>query len=235
MSGFRGYATTDAVPTTLQILNGEPPANSARVVVDTLPGHRYRYSGGGYVALQQLIADVSGQPYADYLRDTLLLPLGMPHSTFAQPLPAFLAASAAAGHAASGAMVPGQWRVYPELGPAGLWSTPSDLARFAIALGKAPRGESDLLRQDLAQQMATPHASDPDQGTWGLGVQLIDAGTVQWLSHGGGNAGYRCRMLVAPETGQGVIVMTNSDSGGELIHEILASLGKAYGWPGFGG
>ena len=51
--GFAGYASDAAIPSLVQILNGEKPANSAAIRVDTEPGTRWRYSGGGYVIIQQ--------------------------------------------------------------------------------------------------------------------------------------------------------------------------------------
>jgi CubicO group peptidase (beta-lactamase class C family) len=84
--GFRGYASTEPVPTVLQIVNGEPPANSRAIRVDTFPGARWRYSGGGYTVMQQLLVDVSGKPFPELMRTQVLDPLGMKHSTYEQPL-----------------------------------------------------------------------------------------------------------------------------------------------------
>jgi len=59
--GFLGYRSDDALPTLQQILDGEPPANSPPVRVDTIPGAREIYSGGGFVVLQFLMQEVSGR------------------------------------------------------------------------------------------------------------------------------------------------------------------------------
>ncbi len=234
VAGFRGYGAGQPVPTTRQILTGEPPANSGPVTVDTPPGRRYFYSGGGYTIVQQLVSDLAGRPYGDYLRDSLLRPLGMTHSTFEQPLPQALWPQAAVGHTARGAPIPGRWMTHPELGAAGLWTTPSDLARFAIEVQRARQGEPGaLLDVDLAQAMLKTQVEDERQGAWGLGVNVGGEGQGRWFSHGGGNYGYRCRLIALPATGQGLLVMTNAESGGELIHEILLSVATEYNWPGF--
>ena len=69
---------------------------------------------------------------------------------------------------ADGSPLPGKWRVYPEMAPAGLWSTPSDLGRFAIGLARSVRGESGaIIGKDAAAQLMTR-----GPGNWGLGVDL---------------------------------------------------------------
>ena len=55
VEGFRGYAFGEEVPNLEQILNGELPANSPPIRVDLVPGTQYRYSGGGYMIVQQLL------------------------------------------------------------------------------------------------------------------------------------------------------------------------------------
>src|ERR1041384_8588324 len=124
------------------MLEGEKPANSAPIRVDTTPGEKFRYSGGGYVILQQLMMDVTGKPFPELMQKMLLQKLGMTHSTFQQPLPPALASTAAAGHLPNGKEMEGKWFVLPELGPAGLWTTPTDLARLLIEVQKARLGKS---------------------------------------------------------------------------------------------
>ena len=86
--GFPGYAAGVPVPSVDDVLAGRPPANTQGVVVDTAPGTAWRYSGGGYTVVQKLIGDVTGLPFAQVLRDEVLRPAGMTHSSFAQPLDA---------------------------------------------------------------------------------------------------------------------------------------------------
>ena len=60
VGGFRGYPVGAPVPSLVQILDGQAPANSAPVRVDQVPGSQWRYSGGGYLVMQQMIIDVTG-------------------------------------------------------------------------------------------------------------------------------------------------------------------------------
>lgn len=86
--GFPGYAEGAKVPTISEVLDGVPPANTPPVRVDTAPGTQWRYSGGGYVVVQQALIDMTHRSFPELMRNTVLRPLGMTSSTFEQPLPA---------------------------------------------------------------------------------------------------------------------------------------------------
>src|SRR5262245_5289427 len=139
--GFPGYAADAKLPSVTQILDGTPPANTQAIRVDMLPGSQWRYSGGGYVLSQQVLADVTGVPLPKLLRDTVLAPLGMTLSTYEQPLPAARLAEVAMPHNGEGQPLPEGPHVYPELAAAGLWTTPSDLARYALGVQAALAGK----------------------------------------------------------------------------------------------
>ena len=81
-----GYQAGEYMPTTVQVLNGEKTSNEP-VRVDRVPGKEFRYSGGGYVVVQQLMADVTGKSFPALMHDLVFEPLGMTHSTFEAPLP----------------------------------------------------------------------------------------------------------------------------------------------------
>jgi CubicO group peptidase (beta-lactamase class C family) len=227
--GFPGYASDEPVPTVVQILNGEKPANTDPIRVDIIPGTLWRYSGGGYVVLQTLLSDVTGKPFPQIMQELVLGPAGMTHSTYQQPLPQNRASEAAAPYLSSGDPVKGGWHTYPEMAPAGLWTTPSDLARMAMEVQSEYAGKSSkILSQNMARQMLTPQI-----GTWGLGFGLESPGGKPTFGHGGANAGFRCNIETYTDSGQGFVVMTNSDSGGELTEEIFRAVAKEYGWPDY--
>lgn len=228
VSGFPGYATSEQIPSPVQVLDGEKPANTSPVRIDMIPGSQWRYSGGGFVVTQLLVADVSGKPFQEYMQTTVLAPLGMTHSTFEQPLPRDKAEQAASAHLANGEVIKGRWHVYPELAAAGLWSTPSDLCRFAIELQKSVAGGSNkIISHEMAVKMLAPGI-----GNWGLGVGLGEstAEEKRSFSHGGGNKGFICVLFAFVNKGQGAVVMTNSENGNELVMEILRGLSSVYGW-----
>jgi CubicO group peptidase (beta-lactamase class C family) len=227
--GFLGYPVGKAVPTLRQILEGEKPANSPAIRVDMPPGAKFRYAGGGYIILQQLIMDVTGVSFPELMQKTLLKKLGMTHSTFQQPLSPDLVTAAAAGHLPDGKEIKGKWFVLPELAPAGLWTTPTDLARFVIEVQKSRLGRSNkVLSAASTRQMLTPETENI-----ALGLVVDGQGSSARFSFAGANVGYKCRMLGYMNSGQGVVVMTNSENGAELIAEIIRSVAAEYGWPDF--
>lgn len=227
--GFAGYAAGEPVPSMVQILNGEKPANSDPIRVDVVPGTIWRYSGGGYVVMQLLLTEQTGKPFPALLHDLVLGPAGMTHSTYQQPIPANLRASAATPYRASGEPVKGGPHTYPEMAPAGLWTTPSDLDRLAIELEKEYAGTSQkILSQAMMRQMLTRQKDD-----WGLGFALVPANHPLRFSHGGANEGYRSDWQNYVGSQQGVAIMTNSDSGGDVAEEYLRAVAKEYGWPDF--
>ena len=87
---YPGYPRSGPVPTPLQSLAGELPAVTPPVLADPAAACRFSYSGAGYAVVQQLIADVTGLPFASAVGELVLGPLGMRDSTFEQPLPARL-------------------------------------------------------------------------------------------------------------------------------------------------
>lgn len=224
--GFPGYAEGDPVPTLAQVLDGGKPANTAPVRVDIPPGREWRYSGGGYTVLQQLLIDVTHRPFPDLVQGTVLQPLGMDDSTCEQPLPPRLRGRAATAHGGDGRPIAGRYHTYPEMAAAGLWTTPTDLARFAIEISRALAGRSRLLSAAAAREMLTVQK----QG-YGLGLSLTGTGKAARFGHGGANAGFRCQMVAYAETGQGAVVMTNADRGDRLAGEILRTIAAEYDWP----
>lgn len=236
VSGYLGYGSGQPVPTLLQVLKGQAPATSAPVEVQFRPGQTYVYSGGGYEVVQLLMQDATGQPFAELMRLRLLGPLRMNSSSFTQPLPEKLAVHAAVAHLASGQPVAGRWHTYPELAAAGLWSTPTDLARWLLALSDSARNRQNaFLNRDTTQQMLSDHT--PGLARWfsghayGLGLKLHGRGRTFSLSHLGINEGYRALAIMYPNTGQGLVVMTNGENGEALIQEIVRSVASTYHWP----
>ncbi len=222
--GFPGYTQTDKFPTDIEVLNGQ--GNTAPIYVDTLPGAISRYSGGGYTIVGRAIEDISGQSFADYMQAVVLSPLGMKHSTFIQPLPKELHAQASAAFDKKGEMYAGLWHNYPEQAAAGLWTTPSDLARFAIGIQEAFAGKSEkVLSQDITEVMLTK-----DKWSYGLGPGLRGEGDSLIFQHGGKNAGYTCQLFSYAKRGDAMVVMSGSDNAARLIEEIQRAAAELYGW-----
>ncbi|MFO7693433.1 MAG: serine hydrolase [Vicinamibacterales bacterium] len=226
VSGFPGYSANAPVPALVQVLDGQKPANTAAIGADIAPGTIWRYSGGGYTVMQQLLMDVTGRPFPLLLAELVLQPVGMSDSSYEQPLPEPRRAAAASGHRADGSLLPGRFHTYPEMAAAGLWTTPTDLARFLIEIQQALQGRSKVLTPATARQMVAVQ-----KGNYGLGLSIEGAGTSAAFGHGGANAGFKCQMTAFIESGRGAVVMTNGDQGGRLASEVLRAVAAEYGWP----
>lgn len=224
--GFAGYARTEAAPDILSVLGGVAPATNAPARVVSTPGAEVAYSGLGYALLQLALMDQLQKPFEAILDETVLQPLGMSDSTFAQQLPEPLQARTARGHLGVGAAVEGGWRVHPELAAAGLWTTPADLATLIIDVAKSRRGDPGrLLSSDLTRQMLSLQ-----QDGMGLGFVVREDGAQGYFAHSGGNTGYFAHFEMLADTGQGIVIMTNSDAGQALSSLLIASVANEYDW-----
>lgn len=223
--GFPGYDVDETLPTLVQIFNGEKPANTAPIRVDFIPGSDERYSGGGITIEQQLMMDVSGQQFPALMKESVLDKLGMSDSSYEQPQPAARAALTAVGTYGSGKPVHGKWHVYPEMAAAGLWTTPTDLAKFAIEIALSRNGKSNkVLSQKTTEEMLTIQSKN-----FGIGFAVSKDHPGEF-GHDGADEGFQAMLVMNSETGQGVALMANSDYGILVAQEYARSLAKEYNW-----
>lgn len=234
VSGFPGYTTAESVPSLAQVLEGEPPANTPRIEVNILPGLTCRYSGGGSLIAQQVIVDRLGKPFPQFMRELVLEPLGMADSTFEQPLPAAWTRRAATGHPYKGNPLPGRHHVYPEMAAAGLWTTPANLAQAGVELMRAVNGRpSAVLSQETAEAMLQPqHASSSEGYQPALGFFVRGEEESRYFYHSGWNEGFVAHAQFFPASGQGMVLMLNSNEGNDLMFDIGLALRREFGWPG---
>jgi CubicO group peptidase (beta-lactamase class C family) len=225
--GFRGYAKSEAIPTLTQILNGQAPANSAAIRSMFAPDTRVQYSGGGTTITQQIVIDVTGLPYEDYMRENVLKPMGMNTSFYKQPKNVNASLLATAYHE-DGSEVPGKYHMYPEMAAASLWTNPTELSRYIIETQLSLQGKSKkVLSKEFTTLRLTPH-----MGNAGLGVFIDTKTDSKYFQHGGANEGFRSQYYGNMENGNGVVVMVNSDNGA-IIQEVIRSVASVYGWKGF--
>jgi CubicO group peptidase (beta-lactamase class C family) len=227
--GFPGYAAGAAVPSLVQVLNGEPPANTQAIRLEIAPGKEWRYSGGGYTVMQEMVLDATKEPFPKLMHETVLAPIGMSHSTYQQPLPAELLRNAAMPYNADGTPVPGGPHTYPEMAAAGLWTTPSDLCRYILEVQNSLAVKANhVLSQAMTEKMLTAGT-----GNWGLGLQLGGVAQNPWFSHGGDNAGYENLFVGYEKNGDGAAVMTDAQGGSRLAWDMMRAIAVTYDWPDF--
>jgi CubicO group peptidase (beta-lactamase class C family) len=169
----------------------------------------------------------AGQEFPTLMRRLVLQPARMNDSSFVQPEPGSSLAYTL-GHDRSGKAIEGGWKRFTELSAAGLWTTPTDLAKLDIAIMRSARGApGSLLRKSTAKEMLTAQAP----GEWGLGVELRRTGDEHWFLHTGENDGFLSVMAGIPRTCSGIVVMTNGDGGAGILREVVSTVAAERGWP----
>ena len=225
--GFPGYDPEQPLPTTVQILEGHELSNVGSVFMEREPMTFYEYSGGGVTVMELALSDVRRRPFVDILQEGVLAPIGMTRSSYAQPISPEHNQNAARAHDNNGDSRGPKWHVYPEHAAAGLWTTPTDLARLIIEVQRSARGESNrVLSQSMIQEMLNPVGVGP----FAVGFTVSKIGEGWYFSHGGSNWGFRALMLAHKVKGYGLVVMTNADQGSTVINEIGRRIQHTYNW-----
>jgi predicted transcriptional regulator YdeE len=172
-----------------------------------------------------MVIDVTGKAFPTFMRETVLDKIGMSDSSYEQPLPANRAAMTAGGTYADGKAVHGKWHVYPEMAAAGLWTTPTDLAKFAIEIALSKKGQSNrVLSQKMTEEMLTPVKEEA-----GLGF-FMEKDNPGQFGHNGADEGFQALLTMNADTGNGVAMMANSDNGISVMNWVLRRVAKEYSW-----
>ncbi|MBE0679188.1 MAG: serine hydrolase, partial [Bacteroidales bacterium] len=213
------------LPSIPQILDGQKPSNTEAVRSFMEPGAMAVYSGGGTTITQLIVTDATQQPYDEFMQENVLDPMGMTGSFFTQPPARSDSSLLATGYKADGTPVKGNYHIYPEQAPAGLWTNPSDLSKYIIETALSYNGKSDkVLTPENTKLRLEPVMEDAALGVF---VQRKDSSF--YFSHGGSNEGFTCYYVGDIISGNGMVIMTNSDNG-SLLSEVANSVATVYGW-----
>lgn len=227
--GFFGYAVTDTLPTLNQILSGTKPATSEAVHPIAIPGTAYHYSGGGITLTRKILEDRFQTDYASLVQAQVLGPLDMTRSTYAQHLPA-AEKNFAAGYVGDMQKIVGDYHVFPELAPDGLWSSATAIGKLVVAIQAAMQADTRFLKKATTAQLFSPVLP---ASTYTLGFVVEAKGEETYFSHRGANYGYRSVFYGSMKTGKGIVVLTNSENGELFINELVNSVAIVYDWKGF--
>jgi CubicO group peptidase (beta-lactamase class C family) len=226
--GFGGYEKGAAIPDLEQVLDGKKPANSPAVRSMYEPGLKFEYSGGGTTISQLIVMDVTRQPYEKYMYDNVLGPLGMTSSTYQQPPVDKAPELLSTAYYPDGKHVPDRYHIYPEQAAAGLWTNPTDLCKYIIETQLAYNGNSHkVLDQQMTRLRLTPYIDK--SAAFGVFIDAYPDGT-KYFEHGGVDEGFISQYYGSFEGGDGLVIMTNTASGGSIIPEIVNSIAKVYGF-----
>ncbi|WP_051540071.1 serine hydrolase domain-containing protein [Clostridium ihumii] len=230
VQGFEGYNLNDEIPTTIQVLNGEYPANSEAVIVDTIPGLSHRYSGGGFTIAQQVLVDVLKKPFPIIMKQLVLDDLNMNNSTYEQPISVDYINNISCGYGYTGEEVEGMYYVYPEMAAAGLWTTPSDLCKLGLEIQNILNGKKDgILKLESVNEMLRKHCDIEGKIVRGIGFALVEDENRKnsKFLHSGENYGFESEFVFYNEGGNGFVIMINSNQE-KLLQEVSETLEKVY-------
>jgi CubicO group peptidase (beta-lactamase class C family) len=220
-----GYAPDALEPTLEQTLD----ESEVRLVIE--PGSRFHYTNGGYTVLQLVVEEVSGSPFAVYMQEEILGPLGMKHSGF-EWAPAAGLVAATAYDKRGKPLAPVRYSV---AAGAGLRTTAADLGRFVAAAMPGPAGEPPgrgVLRPQSIEQLFTPTIEIPFLAPlhYGLGYNLHPYADGSMMTyHQGDLPGWKTVHAALPRQRRGIVVLSNSDRGRALPHVLVAD------WTGHAG
>jgi len=220
---WSSFAPDEVVPTLEQMLAGQAPSTEPPVSLEAVPGEEEKYSNPGYSIVQKLLNDVSGERFEDLLDRLVLKPSGMVDSSFEQPMPKRLKARRAIGY--DSRLKPYSYKLFPYKAAGGVWTTPTDIANFMIALFKDYEGREIMLTKAM---MAQVFSRNPER----LGFSKIfqDGSEDLVFRHYGSNQGFTCYMVGSLQHKQAVIIMTNSDNGFNLLDYIARAVAEYCGW-----
>ncbi|MBB5940092.1 non-ribosomal peptide synthetase [Streptomyces zagrosensis] len=189
------------------------------------PGAFFRKAGSQWAMVEQLLLDVTGHEFQELAAELVFRPLGMRDSTFLPPpvMDRSVPQDLAVGHDQQARGLLGGYRLRPVHAGSGLWSTPADLAQLAVEIRQAHLGLSGLLSATSVGAMLT----EAFPGSfYGLGTVVDGSSADPDVGHGGQTAGYRALTSMQLGSGNGCVVMTNSDNGKQVHKAVAALLGR---------
>ncbi|MEM6805280.1 MAG: serine hydrolase domain-containing protein [Bacteroidota bacterium] len=218
MSGFLGWRQDKKrIPTLDELLEGKRVHMwEKKIKHKYVPGYQYQYSGGVYCVLEKAISELNDKDFPALIQEEVLEACGMDASFYNyKKLSVEQEKRISIGHKKNGKPVKGNYNVYPQMAAAGLWTTPSDLARFLIEIQKSLKASSSFLSQESAQEMITiPKLESGQISSYGLGFQLFldKENQVNGFSHSGSNWGFSCIMASHASDEKAFVVMSNRNS-----------------------
>lgn len=224
VSGYRDYYPLDYVDREMRQARTEDQviAEYATRPLDFEPGARWSYSNTGFLILGGVVEKVTGKPFAEVLSERILKPLGLRHTRYE---PARGGPGMATGYTSFGlaAPIPATPEAKGWVGSAGgLWSTPTDLLAWDLALI-----DGKVLAPESYRVLTTPRRlADGRSSGYGCGMGVNDRGDALVLSHGGAVSGFVAQNVIIPATRSAVVLLANTDFGAvdQIQEAIVAEL-----------
>jgi CubicO group peptidase (beta-lactamase class C family) len=219
------YAPGDVMPTNRDVMNGE-------ALLMREPGTEFSYSNVGFNILEIMIEEVTGQRFSEYIRTEILLPLGMENAAFDIDIAA--AAYLPTAYNLNKESVPVY--LYPSKASGGLFATAHDIARFTTAGMK----ENPVLKAESIDRMYQSECNNIgiyglvfDGYGFGHYLEVLPNGMLS-VSHGGQGNGIMTHFHAVPETGDAIVILTNSQRSWPLFAYVLSDWAHWRAFPSVG-
>lgn len=218
------YSPTGNIPDLKENLLNE-------AIMKNEPGRSFSYSNVGYNMLELLIEEVSGREYSEYMEQEIMIPLGMHHSNF--ELKEEFSSKIPTGYNLVGDAIP--IYVYSHKASGGLFATAEDIANFLIAEIALSTDTEKVLSTQYVNEITKLQVYDLgfynivfDGYGFGHYIEILTDGK-KMISHGGQGTGWMTHFHASPETGDGIVILTNSQRSWPFIAYILSDWSK---WSG---
>tara|TARA_Y100000815_G_scaffold130001_1_gene117364 strand:- start:3725 stop:5233 length:1509 start_codon:yes stop_codon:yes gene_type:complete len=231
--GFADYYEGDDLPTLVDSLEGRLPRYHRPIEFKFAPGTGWQYSGGGYVILQMALEDELGVPLHEVARQRIFAPLGMSHTTMIQPGEPGFPADVASVHDDAGTLIRTGLPITPQVSASGMWSTPTDLATFAIAIQRGLRGDTvGPVTPEIARTMTDIISLEYVGGMGTPFFRGFGLGNTEWFRHDGSNTGVNSDLFASMDGGYGLVLMGNGDDDntGPVFADLRREIIGAMGW-----
>ncbi|MEC4816577.1 MAG: serine hydrolase domain-containing protein [Scytonema sp. PMC 1069.18] len=194
-------------------------SGSDPVTIKFPPGTKFSYSGEGFLYLQKVVEEITQQPLSEYLRSSILIPLGMNKSSFIWE-PAY-ESTASYGHDRKGKAIPmGKPKQASAAGS--LRTTASDYAKFLIAMMKSDTNDSVKLTDDSINEMLRSQIKINQFLDWGLGWGLEKTRDSNFFWHWGDLVTFKSFTIASRELATGIVIFTNSQNGLKICQKIVS-------------
>lgn len=211
--GFADYYEGDTIPTLNQSLLGQIPRYDKEIEFLFTPGTNWQYSGGGYVIIQMALEDTLNKPIAELAKEYIFSPLGLENTTMIQPNENGFLTNVALVHDKDGKVIKTGLPITPQVGPSGLWSTPTDLAKLSIEIQNALRNKNNkVISNRVAKRVTEVTALKNAVGGWSYGWQRsFGYNNFDWFACNGSNTGVGGSVFATMTDGNGFAFLANGE------------------------
>ncbi|WP_182953549.1 serine hydrolase domain-containing protein [Pedobacter gandavensis] len=211
--GFEDYYEGDKLPTLEESLLGKIPRYDKEIDFLFEPGTSWQYSGGGYTIIQMALEDTFNKPIAALAKQYIFSPLGLKYTTMIQPNEKGFLTNVALVHDKDGKVIKTGLPITPQVGPSGLWSTPTELAEIAIEIQNALRNKNNkVISHHVAKNMTDVSALKKAVGGWSYGWQKSFAyNNYDWFACNGSNTGVGGNVMGTMKDGNGFAYLANGE------------------------